>query len=92
MGCHSLLQGIFPTQRLNLGLLHCRWILYQLRHQGSLQTSKNGITLRTRQGRIEGIFDNWMGTETLEKAGISHDLSTFSPYKIFATVVNFHFF
>ena len=26
-GCHSLLQGIFPTQGLNLGLLHCRQIL-----------------------------------------------------------------
>ena len=26
----SLLQGIFPTQKPNLGLLHCRWILYQL--------------------------------------------------------------
>ena len=22
-GCHCLLQGIFPAQRLNLGLLHC---------------------------------------------------------------------
>ena len=30
VGCHSLLQGIFPTQRLNLGLLHCRQILHQL--------------------------------------------------------------
>ena len=30
VGCHVLLQGIFPTQRLNPGLLHCRWILYQL--------------------------------------------------------------
>ena len=27
MGCHFLLQGIFPTQELNLGLLHCRQIL-----------------------------------------------------------------
>ena len=35
MGCHSLLQGIFPSQRSNPGLLHCRQILYQLRHQGS---------------------------------------------------------
>ena len=26
---------IFPTQGLNLDLLHCRWILYQLSHQGS---------------------------------------------------------
>ena len=29
VGCHALLQGIFLTQGLNLGLLHCRWILYQ---------------------------------------------------------------
>ena len=25
---HSLLQGIFPTQESNWGLLNCRWILY----------------------------------------------------------------
>ena len=30
--CHSLLQGIFPTQGSNLGLLHCKQILYYLRH------------------------------------------------------------
>ena len=35
MGCHVLLQGIFPSQGLNLGLLHCRHILYCLSHQGS---------------------------------------------------------
>ena len=34
----SLLQGIFPTQGLNPGLLHCRQILYQLSHQGSQYT------------------------------------------------------
>ena len=28
VGCHFFLQGIFPTQGLNLRLLHCRWILY----------------------------------------------------------------
>ena len=33
-GCHSLLQGIFPAQWLNLGLLHSRQILYHLSHQG----------------------------------------------------------
>ena len=32
---HSLLHGIFPTQGLNPGLLHCRQILYHLSHQGS---------------------------------------------------------
>ena len=35
MGCHVLLQGIFPTQGSNSGLLHCRWILYHLNHQES---------------------------------------------------------
>ena len=28
VGCHALLQGIFPTQGLNLYLLHCRQILH----------------------------------------------------------------
>ena len=32
--CHSLLQGIFLTQGLNLGLLHCRQFLCHLRHRG----------------------------------------------------------
>ena len=31
----SLLQGIFPTQESNRGLLHCRQFLYQLSYQGS---------------------------------------------------------
>ena len=35
VGCHFLLQGIFPTQGWNLGLLHCRQILYCLSHRGS---------------------------------------------------------
>ena len=35
VGSPSLLQGLFPTQGLNPGLLHCRQILYQLSHQGS---------------------------------------------------------
>ena len=32
--CHALLQGIFPIQVWNPGLLHCRLILYHLSHQG----------------------------------------------------------
>ena len=31
----SLLQGIFPTQGLSPGLLHCRQILYQLNQSGT---------------------------------------------------------
>ena len=34
VGSLSLLQGIFPTQRSNPGLPHCRWILSQLIHKG----------------------------------------------------------
>ena len=33
VGSHPLLQT-FPTQVSSPGLLHCRWILYQLSHQG----------------------------------------------------------
>ena len=35
VGCHFLLQGIFPTQGSNPGLLHCRQTLCFLSHQGS---------------------------------------------------------
>ena len=35
-GCHSLSHVIFPTQGSNLGLLHCRQILYHLSHQVSV--------------------------------------------------------
>ena len=35
VGSLSLLQGIFPTQGLNLGLPHCRRILYQVSQKGS---------------------------------------------------------
>ena len=35
MSSRSLLQGTFPTQGSNPGLLHCRRILHQLSHQGS---------------------------------------------------------
>ena len=34
VGCHFLLQGIFPTQGLNPGLPHGRQMLYPLSHQG----------------------------------------------------------
>ena len=39
VGCHFLLQGIFPTQALNLGLMHGRWMIYHLSHQGQSVTN-----------------------------------------------------
>ena len=38
VGGLSLLQGIFPTQGPNPGLLHCRWILYQLNHMTFIES------------------------------------------------------
>ena len=42
MDCHFLLQGIFLAQGLNLGLLHCRQIFYQLSYEGSSWFPKGG--------------------------------------------------
>ena len=39
--CHFLLQGIFMTQELNLGLPHCRQFLYHLSHQMCVCPSPN---------------------------------------------------
>ena len=41
VGCHTLFQGIFWSWEPNPGLLHCRWILYHLSHQGSPKISGN---------------------------------------------------
>ena len=44
VGSLSLLQGIFPSQGSNPGLLHCRQILYQLSHKGSPPTKSLQLT------------------------------------------------
>ena len=70
MGSLSLLQGIFPTQSLNLRLPHCRQILYQLSHKGSPQILKwvaYPFSSRSSQPRnwtgvsciAGGFFTNW---------------------------------
>ena len=50
MGCHFLLQGIVPTQGSNLGLPHCRQMLYRLSYQGS-HMSVCGVIKGRRQGQ-----------------------------------------
>ena len=76
LGCHALLQGSFPTQALNPGLLHCRQILYHLSHQGSPRTLRwvtypfsRGTSRprnRTRVSCIAGrFFTNWATREAL---------------------------
>ena len=62
VGSLSLLQGIFPTQGLNPGLPHCRQILYQLSHQGSLSPQKG---LASSQGQRDWSMKGVDGREIL---------------------------
>ena len=58
VGCHALLQGIFPTQGSNPSTLHCRQILYHLSHQGSpriLEWVAYPFSSRSSQPRMEPI-------------------------------------
>ena len=52
VGSLSLLQEIYPTQESNQGLLHCRWILYQLSYQGSHQSLKDLEQLCSLRAKI----------------------------------------
>ena len=45
-GCHFLLQGIFLTQELKLGLLLCRQIVYRLSYEGR-EVLKDSLALGT---------------------------------------------
>ena len=70
VGSLSLLQGIFPTQGSNPGLLHWRQILYQLSHKGSpriLEWVAYSFSSRSSRPRnwtsisfiAGGFFTNW---------------------------------
>ena len=62
VGCHALLQGIFPTQGSNPGLMHFRQILYQLSYQGNLCKRLNiqfkGKGLRKVKGKGESLRES----------------------------------
>ena len=70
--CYLLLQGIFPTQGSNLGLLHCRWILYCLN-----QTAKQGSPVWywyiKKQNRIKiQNSSNYTQNQVYNKGGVSN--------------------
>ena len=54
VGSLSLLQGIFPTQELNQGLLLCRWILYQLSYERSLHVVED--VKQSTHNRVEDLW------------------------------------
>ena len=77
VGSCSLLQGIFPTQGSNPGLLHCGLIPYQLSHKGSprlLEWAAYPFSSRSSQPRNRtgvsciagGFFTSWANREALK--------------------------
>ena len=54
VGSCSLLQGIFPIQGSNPGLLHCRQILYQLSYPGSLSQGLSRV-LKARGAILKAL-------------------------------------
>ena len=75
VGCHALLQETFSTQELNLGLLHCRQILYHratrkdpqvpaIYCQIKLRIIKYGRSQNQERPNLSGLsweVDRWKG-------------------------------
>ena len=55
VGSLSLLQGIFPTQGWNPGLLHCRRILYQLSYQEVHSSDQFSLSVMSDALRPHGL-------------------------------------
>ena len=69
VGWHSLLQGIFPTQGLNPGLLHCRQILYCLSHQESPTVNHAAINISVQMSLQVPDFNSFRYTPRSGLAG-----------------------
>ena len=67
MGCHFLLQRIFPAQELNPGLLHCRQILYQQSYEGTPNNSVNR----------HNYYNNFIDEKLEAKKILKHFLTVF---------------
>ena len=68
MGCHFLLQGIFPTQRLNLGLL--RLLHWQV---DSLPPGKpESYSTSVKWGERQHLPCRWAVLERKYKLGVGH--------------------
>ena len=100
VGCHFLLQGIFPNQGWNPGLLHCSQILYQLSHQGNLRILKwvanpffMGSSWPRNQTRVSCIASRFFTSWATSKALLILRLSLMFknififPYTIFVQIL-----
>ena len=73
VGSCSLLQGIFPTQGSNPGLLHWRWILYQLSHKGSPRTWTCSTVLENMSKRMSAQPDETVCDRSSFLVVLEHD-------------------
>ena len=78
-GLPSLLQGIFPTQGSNRGLLHCRWILYCLSHQRNprilewvVYPFSRGTSRSRNQTRVSCIASLFFTSSATQETRSSH--------------------
>ena len=91
VGSLSLLQGIFPTQGSNPGLLHHRQILYQLSHKGSpriLEWVAYLFSSGSSQPR------NWTGVSCIAGGFFTNwairEHNTIHPYFLYSLAMVFH--
>ena len=93
VGSLSLLQGIFPTQGSNLGLMHCRQILYQLNNKGrprmlewvAYPFSRGSFWPRNWTGVSSiagGFFTNW----AMREVGGFSSVQSLSRVRLFVTL------
>ena len=73
LGCHALLQGIFPTRGSNPSLPHCRQSLYCQRHQGSPRKSGALPFLQNGSGfQITSVLWTRIGFTIKQRSGNYH--------------------
>ena len=85
-GCLFLLQGIFPTQASNPGLLHYRQILYQMSHMRSPRILEwvaypfSRVSSRPRdQTRVSCIAGRFFTNWDMREASVGEEVSKSKP-------------
>ena len=63
VGSLSLLPGIFLTQEVNWGLLHCRWVLYQLSYHLVSHEKEQNCVICKDVDRLRDCHTEWSKSE-----------------------------
>ena len=101
VGSLSILHGIFPTQGLTPGLLHCKRILYQLSYQGRPKTAEDTVNCKTLQTHQPSLSPKvtQLGGEALGSHGshlstkqkhLSSDLNILVSIEIVTNMIYWH--